>query len=57
MSLLSSIILPALEKQLLALEPQAAAFVISELESIGAAVAAWIEAKGKPAAEAPVAEA
>lgn len=52
MSLLSSIILPKLEKELIVLEPAIAQFVISQLESIGSEVMAWIESKGKPAAEA-----
>lgn len=52
MSLLSSIILPILEKELIALEPSIAQFVINQLEAVGSEVMAWIESKGKPAAKA-----
>lgn len=45
MSLLSSIILPKLEKELTALEPQAAQFLLGELKSMSADVLAWAENK------------
>ena len=57
MSLLSSIILPMLEKQLAAMEPQAAQLIINEFESIGGIVAGWLEEKAKPAAAAQPAQA
>lgn len=50
MSLLSSIILPKLEKELIALEPVIASFVLKELQSAAEIVITWIESKGKDAA-------
>lgn len=45
MSLLSSIILPKLERELLAVEPQIAQFLVSQLKSLGADVVSWAEKK------------
>lgn len=45
MSLLSSLILPKLEKELLTLEPEIAQFVFGQLKSMGAEVVAWAEGK------------
>lgn len=45
MSLLSAIILPKLEKELIALEPQIAQLVLSQLKSIGADFMVWVEQK------------
>ena len=54
MSLISSIILPKLEKELVALEPEIAALVLSQLKSIGADLLAWVEQKlEQPKADAP----
>ncbi len=53
MSLLSAIILPKLEKELVALEPEIVQFVLSQLQSIGADLMAWVEKKIEPKAEAP----
>lgn len=50
MSLLSAIILPALEKQLIALEPMIATFVVNELKAVTETVAKWIEEKAHSAA-------
>ena len=46
MSLLSSIILPKLEKELIALEPVIASFVLKELQSAAEILIDWIESKG-----------
>ena len=51
MSLLSSIILPRLEKELIALEPQAAQFIVNQLMNVGMEVMQWLDSKGKSAAE------
>lgn len=45
MSLLSSVILPKLEKELTGLEPEAAQFLLGELKSMSAEVLAWAENK------------
>lgn len=45
MSLLSSLILPHLEKELVALEPEIAAFVLKQLKVVASDVIAWIESK------------
>ena len=45
MSLLSSIILPKLEKELVALEPQIAQFVLGQLKAVAVDVLHWIEQK------------
>ncbi len=45
MSLLSSIILPKLEKELIALEPEIAQFLINQLKILGTEVALWAENK------------
>lgn len=50
MSLLSAILLPALEKQLIALEPMIATFVVNELKTLTETVAQWIEDKAHHAA-------
>lgn len=47
MSLLSSIILPKLEKELVLLEPEIAEFLLGQLKSIGAELFAWAEDKMK----------
>lgn len=47
MSFLSSIILPKIEKELISLEPQAADFIISQLDSIASEVISWVEKKRK----------
>lgn len=56
MSLLSAIILPKLEKELIALEPVIASFVLKELQTIAETVITWIESKGKDAANKDIAE-
>lgn len=43
MSLLSAIILPHLEKELLALEPELAEFLLKGVKSIGSDLMIWIE--------------
>lgn len=45
MSLLSAILLPQLEKQLVSLEPEIAAFFIGQAKSVGAELIAWAEKK------------
>lgn len=50
MSLLSAIILPKIEKELIALEPQIASFVVMQISNVVEEVAHWIEHKAKPAA-------
>jgi len=45
MSLLSSIVLPRLEKELIALEPEIAQFLLSQLKTLAADVMAWLETK------------
>lgn len=45
MSLLSSIILPKLEAELVALEPEIAAFLIKQLHFVAKDVLAWAEGK------------
>lgn len=50
MSLLSSIILPQLEKEIIALEPQIGQFVLAQLKSVTADIMHWIETKGEAAA-------
>jgi len=49
MSLLSAIILPKLEKELIALEPEIAQFLLGQVQSIGAELLAWVEEKLKVA--------
>ena len=57
MSLLSAILLPEIEKQLIALEPQIAAFVLKQLHVIGSEFVAYVEGKlninPAPAADVP----
>lgn len=50
MSLLSALILPKLEKELIALEPQIASFVVTQLEILGKDLLSWIDSKAKDAA-------
>lgn len=50
MSLLSSIILPKLEKELISLEPEIANFIISQIETVGKEILDWVNSKGKEAA-------
>ena len=61
MSLLSAILLPEIEKQLIALEPQIAAFVLKQLHVIGSEFVAYVEGKlnivPAPAADVPAAPA
>lgn len=45
MSLLSSIILPRLEKELIALEPLAAQFLLNQFKEAGIEFMAWVESK------------
>ena len=45
MSLFSSIILPKLEKELMALEPEIAQFLLNQLKNLGAEVVMWAESK------------
>lgn len=45
MSLLSSVILPKLEKELIAMEPEIAQFILIQAKSVGAELLAWIEKK------------
>jgi hypothetical protein len=51
MSLFSSIILPHLEKKLIALEPEIAHFVLDELEDLGEHLFEWIRSKARHAAD------
>ena len=55
MSLLSAILLPEIEKQLIALEPQIATFVLKQLHVIGSEFVAYVEEKLNvhPAADVP----
>lgn len=45
MSLLSSVILPMLEKEIVDLEPQIAAFALRQLKSVAEEVIEWVEKK------------
>lgn len=45
MSLLSAVILPIIEKELLALEPEMAQFVIGQLKIFASEVVEWAEKK------------
>jgi len=45
MSLLSTIILPKLEKELIGLEPEVTQFIVSQLKSLAADVVMWAETK------------
>lgn len=45
MSLLSSIILPRLEKELIAMEPAISQFIISQMKSMASEVIEWAETK------------
>jgi len=45
MSLLSSVILPHLEKQLVALEPAIADFILKEIHVIGSQLISYVEGK------------
>jgi hypothetical protein len=45
MSLLSAIILPKLEKELIALQPEIAAFSINQLKALASEVIEWAEKK------------
>ena len=45
MSLLSSIILPKLEKELLSQEPEIAAFLVKQLHALASEVITWAEGK------------
>ena len=45
MSLFSSLILPHLEKELIALEPQLAQFILNQLKGAASEVVAWAETK------------
>jgi hypothetical protein len=47
MSLLSSILLPEIEKQLIALEPQIAQFVMTNLHELASEFVTFIESKIK----------
>lgn len=47
MSLLSSIILPKLEKELVSLEPQISEFLIDQLHTLANEVIGWAESKIK----------
>jgi hypothetical protein len=51
MSLFSSIILPHLEKKLIALEPEIAHFILDELEDLGQSLFDWIGNKARRAAD------
>jgi hypothetical protein len=45
MSLFSSLILPHLERELIALEPQIAQFLLNQLKNAADEVVAWAESK------------
>ncbi len=45
MSLLSSIILPRLEKELIAMEPAISQFILSQIKSMASEVIEWVETK------------
>lgn len=47
MSLLSSIILPSLERQLSSVSPEVAEFFVDQLSNIATEVAEWIEYRDK----------
>lgn len=51
MSLLSSVLIPMLEKHLISLEPLVAHFLLNELQILGTEVMNWMETKGKVAAD------
>jgi hypothetical protein len=50
MSLLSKIILPKLEKELIALEPEIAHFILQEIMALLQLLIEWIQTKGHHAA-------
>lgn len=50
MSLLSAIIIPQLEKELIAMEPAIAQFMLKQFKAAGADVMDWIEKKIEPEA-------
>lgn len=45
MSLFSAIILPKLEKEIMAMEPEIAQFLLNQLKNLGAEVVMWAESK------------
>jgi hypothetical protein len=45
MSLVSSIILPKLEAELLKIEPELASFILNQLKSVASEVVQWAEEK------------
>lgn len=45
MSLFSSIILPQLEKELLALQPEVSNFILKQLKNVASEVIIWAESK------------
>lgn len=49
MSLLSSLVIPRLEKELEQFEPQIAQFLMQQLQMLGTDVLQWIEQKAIPA--------
>lgn len=51
MSLFSSIILPRLQKELIALEPEIARFIVGQLKSMSAELVIWAEKKLGASAE------
>lgn len=54
MSLLSSILLPKLEKELIAMEPEMAQFILKQLQSVGGDILKWVEDKIElPKVESP----
>lgn len=50
MSLFTSVVLPMFEKELIALEPEIASFLVAEIEKVFKVLLNWIELKAKPAA-------
>ena len=47
MSLLSALILPQLEKELIALEPEIAQFLLGQAQVVGSEILDWVEKKIK----------
>lgn len=45
MSLLSTIIIPHLEKELISMEPQIAAFLLGQLKNVAGELVVWAESK------------
>lgn len=53
MSLFSSVILPHIEKELIALEPEIAKFFLGQIKSVSVDILNWVEKKTNNHQEAP----